>query len=134
MAKKFIEFLEAAALIILTGVIVVGVMKYVDTKEEPKEEDPIVETTTATISIGGPGTVTLEFEYTEGMTWGEVLESNEFEEISVSEDGFILVTEKNINYGPCYLMAADAVTTEQIKTDSIVDLSSVYSFGENYQE
>ena len=85
MAKKFIEFLEAAALIILTGVIVVGVMKYVDTKEEPKEEDPIVEenqgleeVTLLEIKyysdIADNNTfITLTFE--EGMTWADWVES-----------------------------------------------------------
>ena len=64
MAKKFIEFLEAAALIILTGVIVVGVMKYIDTKEEPKEETPVVDVEQ------------VETEFTLNIDWDNTEESN----------------------------------------------------------
>ena len=76
MARKFIEFLEAAALIILTGVIVVGVIKYIDTKEEPKEETPIVEeSVTKTFKLITEDE-SFEYTYEEGMTWAEWFESD----------------------------------------------------------
>ena len=102
MAKKFIEFLEAAALIILTGVIVVGVMKYVDTKEEPKEEDQIVDTEPkeeiyeVKVNSTGPSFAVNEtkiLKYEEGITWEEFLELNA-DNISTSnsfnEDGYLV--------------------------------------------
>ena len=77
MVKKIIEFIEAAALIILTAACVVGGMKYLDYRtEEPKEDTPIVEEVeilkfTITDYYDGE----LEFEFEEGMTWGQWLAS-----------------------------------------------------------
>ena len=83
MAKKFIEFIEAAALIILTAACVVGVMKHLDSHtDEPKEDTPIVEELP---NEEEPGEETPEiltftvssntYEYVDGMTWKEWGES-----------------------------------------------------------
>lgn len=109
MARKFIEFLEAAALIILTGVIVIGVMKYIDTKEEVKEEDPIVEVEPGTDEEQGADEIisltiidnsdvyeNKTIQYVKGMTWGEFINSEyntdglEFSEDYIIADGFTL--------------------------------------------
>ena len=98
MAKKFIEFIEAVALIILTAVLVVGVYKYIDTSDNEKEENPVVDVEpggdelpgedngteeepviiTATVYYQGEiadfdGISTIQYE--EGMTWAEWVES-----------------------------------------------------------
>lgn len=132
MAKKFIEFLEAAALIIITGVIVVGVYKYVDSKEEPKEETPIVEEAPGDEEPDGDETpeepVILSFtvshhdqEYTynfeEGMTWEEFLASdyNTNGVFEIVSDPYVFYD----GYGP---------TNSFVKTDLIV-AGSTYVFG-----
>ena len=126
MAKKFIEFLEAAALIILTGVIVVGVIKYVDSKGESKEDDPIVDVEpTKSISISGPATLKLTFEYYEGMTWEEAIESNESlsEVLSIDENGYVKV--HYVSYGITYFISTygNASADDCIKGDLLVDLT-----------
>lgn len=92
MAKKFIEFIEAAALIILTAACVIGVSKHLDShKDEPKEETPIVEEVpevlTLEIKVNGGEAFTIEFE--EGMTWGEWLESDYNNALFYAEGNFI---------------------------------------------
>ena len=75
MAKKFIEFIEAAAIIVLTAVLVVGVINYVKTTEH-NDETPVVEedvTPTFTL-ITGAEEITLEFE--EGTTWEDWFNSS----------------------------------------------------------
>ena len=89
MAKKFIELLEAAALIILTAACVVGVMKHLDShKDEPTEDTPIVEELpeeelpgdelpgedgllSLTINFYNSSRTPVTIKYEEGMTWEE---------------------------------------------------------------
>ena len=80
MVKKLIEFLEVVSLMILTAVLVVGVINYMKTVEEPKEETPIVEVEdekpvikNITIS-SGPATYFISYE--EGMTWAKWVKSS----------------------------------------------------------
>ena len=79
MAKKFIEWIEAVSLIILTAACVIGVTKHLDShKEEPKEDTPIVEELP---NEEEPGEETPEiltftvgsdtYEYVDGMTWAD---------------------------------------------------------------
>lgn len=76
MAKKFIEFIEAAAIIVLTAVLVVGVINYAKTNDEQKEETPIVEgaeiLTLTVTTMDEPITIT----YEKGMTWREWVASD----------------------------------------------------------
>lgn len=95
MVKKFIEFLEAALLIILTAACVVGVTKHLDShKGEPTEDTPIVEEV-ETLSIvvstknyeeyfGGKSEIV--FEYEEGMTIAEWVESD-YNTFGFEDDG-----------------------------------------------
>ena len=75
MIKRLIEFLEAASLMILTAVLIVGIINYTKTIEEPKEETPIVEVedkkpVIKNITItSGPATYFISYE--EGMTWAK---------------------------------------------------------------
>ena len=101
MARKFIEFLEAAALIILTGIIVVGVYKYVDSKEEPKEEDPIVDTDQENkiievrLNSSGPSfkvDPSSKMKCYDGITWEKFMELNSdsiLTDNSFDEEGYL---------------------------------------------
>lgn len=125
MAKKFIEFLEAAALIILTGVIVVGVIKYIDSKE-PKEETPLVEENQGleevTIKLQGSG-YEFTFNYEDGMTWAEVAEINDNIQV---KDGYItFCLEQSEEF--YYLIACTSPEDRSpVTVDSEVDLTLLY--------
>ena len=121
MLKKFIEFLEASALIILTAACVVGVIKHLDYRtEEPNEETPIIdelpgenevpevnrEVKTLSIDCGG------SISYEEGMTWGEWLESNHCDNSKfILQNGKIKCFVEDINgYAElCYFLEADFI-------------------------
>ena len=127
MAKKFIEFLEAAALIILTGVIVLGVIKYIDSKEELKEEDPIVDVEqggdetpnedegplliTATLFYQGEHTDYETMQYEDGMTWGEWLVSEYYIEDFYFYDDLVVQS----GYGPTPYKVNDLITGTEIE-------------------
>ena len=151
MARKFIEFLEAAALIILTGVLVVGVIKYIDSREEPKEEDPTVEVNpdgdeetptvdeeqpnepaesfsrkTIEINVAGPGTgVKLSFEYNPGMTWQEAIDNNPelLEQLIINEDGTI-----SVDFGE-YGVFGLSFGNEKVKIDETIYTIDNYRAG-----
>lgn len=127
MAKKFIEFLEAAALIILTAVAVIGVMKYVDSKEEAKDETPIVdveaekEIIEVQVQTSGPGFVdgsnSIKLKYYDGITWEEFMELNVdliASNNSFDEDGYL-----TNGTGHWY---SDVDTTEKISGNDLVKL------------
>ena len=128
MAKKFIEFLEAAALIILTGVIVVGVIKYVDSKEEAKDETPIVdveaekEIIEVQVQTSGPSFVDssndIKLKYYDGITWEEFMELNAdsiASDNSIAEDGYL-------SKGTTGHWYSDIDTTEKISGNDLVKL------------
>lgn len=118
MGKKFIEFLEAAALIILTGVIVVGVIKYIDSREEPKEETPIIEELPGEEQPGEddgvlslniyywddsnnqPSSDYVSIQYEDGMTWEEWANSKYNSVGARCDSDFV---EFNINGSVAYL-------------------------------
>lgn len=97
--KKQTKKLSIASILglVLLGLVAVGVVaNVIKSNVKEKEEDGLYET--ATVEIGGYKKVTIEFEYTEGMTWEEIIEHNEdLQEImSVTEDGYVSITGENL--------------------------------------
>ena len=99
MAKKFMEFLEAAAIIVLTAVLVVGVINYVKTTEH-NDETPVVEgaeiLSLTIVDISGmEDSYTISFE--KGMTWREWINS-EYNDLGfeLQEDGTLVANMQKV--------------------------------------
>ena len=140
--NKFIEFLEAAALIILTGVIVVGVMKYIDTKEEPKEETPIVEELPGDelpeedngtdeeplqptirmeyIPVSGPESLG-EVKYYDGITWEELIILNDITNFSIDADNEVTFTN--------YVGSKLILNGTNVSKNDVVQCGVTYDYG-----
>ena len=108
MAKKFIEFIEAAAIIVLTAVLVVGVINYLGTTE-PKDETPVGDTlpgdepVISTLTITGNEYFSLDdftITYEDGMTWEEWVNSE------YNEFGFVIMSDY-VGYEGLIIYATD---------------------------
>ena len=131
MAKKFIELIEAAALIILTAACVVGVMKHLDShKDEPTEDTPIVEEveilSLTIVDISGmEDSITISFE--KGMTWREWVYSD-YNELGLKLDDseyYNCIVTFDGNY--IYEMSNKPIN-EHI-SDSVIDVNLEYGYG-----
>ena len=123
MVKKLIEFLEVVSLMILTAVLVVGVINYMKTVEEPKEETPIVEVEdekpvikNITIS-SGPATYFISYE--EGMTWAKWVKSS-YNIIGCYTSGNRIMNNENME------LFTDEYGT--VKPADLIDPTRQYSF------
>ena len=124
MIKKLIELLEAASLMILTEVLVVGVINYVkSTEDEPKEETPIVEVEeqkpvikNLTVS-SGPATYFISYE--EGMTWAKWVKSS-YNIIGCYTSGNRIMNNENME------LFADEYGT--VNPSNLIDPSMRYAF------
>ena len=116
--RKFIEFLEVAALMILVAVLTVGVINYTKTIDS---EDPIVETPvedeveTSFTLLDEYGNVIGTYNYEDGMTWDEYINSDlnegfEIEGNCIILDGSLVVNSlEAVNDDSDYVYSSDLI-------------------------
>ena len=120
----------------LLGLLAIGAVANV-IKALPKEEEPVVEYETATLSIAGPGQLEFEVEYFEGMTWEEFIEHNEdsldseVASVYVGEDGYVKVYIKNYHSEQtASRKGKDQLDSEMwVAATDLFDISTGYSCG-----
>ena len=110
----------------LLGLLAIGAVANV-IKALPKEEEPTVEYETVTVEVVGYQSFTLEFQYTQGMTWEEIVNLNENLNLTFVDGKIIYTNEEGINL-PLKVIGADNLMSDVNPTD-VFELGIKYGSG-----